>query len=74
MCELSYQEKQRRAIEFLEEAIRKIQEAQTYLKFAIKQGTMNGDERKAIQRVNINLVDPIDEIQWVRDALSIAIK
>lgn len=67
-------EKKERAVSSLEKAILSIQQAQTFLKNAKRFGTLNGAERKIIDRVCINLIDPIDEIYAVREAQRIGIK
>ncbi len=69
-----YRNNCQRTVENLAQAQRCLQQAQTYIGFAIKCNTLNGNERKILGRVKVNLVDPIDEIEVVRNAINIQLK
>lgn len=58
----------------LREAVSSIQRAQTFLKSARKFGTLNGEERKIISRIDLDLIEQIDKIYVVYDAQRIALK
>ena len=69
-----YRNNCQRTVENLSQAQRCLQQAQMYIGFAIKCNTLNGNERKILGRVKVNLIDPIDEIEVVRNAINILLR
>lgn len=74
MSEISFKERQSRAVSALHEAILSIQRAQNYLGIAKQFKTLNGVERKIIDSIHIDLFEPIDRINAVREAQRIGLK
>lgn len=74
MSDISFKERQSRAVDALRDAILSIQRAQTYLGIAKNFKTLNGVERKIIDRIHIDLIEPIDKINAVREAQRIGLK
>lgn len=68
------QAKIRKTVEFLRKAQLNIQTAQTFMKFAKRQCMLNGIERRLLDRVDLDLMEAIDQIEVVRNAQEIAIK
>ena len=71
---MSFEEKTERTVNFLHDAILKIQQAMTLLKFAKSSGTLNGVERRIIDSIYVNLVEEIERIYAVEQAQRISIK
>ena len=69
-----YNEMCRRALDCLKEAQRNLQAAQGCIKTAKRFGVMGGSEHKLLDRVRIDLVEPIDKIEIVVEALRIRIR
>lgn len=66
--------KSRQTLLQLKEAQRHIQAAQRCIGNACHCGIVNGNERKLLNRVKVNLVDPIEQIESVVNAIKIGIK
>lgn len=58
----------------LKEAERHIQAAQRCIGNARHCGIVNGNERRMLTRVKVNLVDPIEQIEIVVNAIKIGLK
>ena len=63
-----------RTIDNLKEAQRQIQRAQRSIGATKSFKTLNSNERKLLDKVNMSMFDPIDNIQCVVDALNITLK
>lgn len=66
--------KSQQTLMHLKEAERQIQAAQRSIGIACHCGIVNGNERKLLGRVKVNLVDPIEQIESVVNAIKIGIK
>lgn len=66
--------KSQQTLMHLKEAERHIQAAQRCIGNACHCGIVNGNERRLLNRVKVNLVDPIEQIESVVNAIKIGIK
>lgn len=66
--------KSQQTLMHLKEAERHIRAAQRCIGTAIRFNAINGNERKLLGRVKVNLVDPIEQIEIVVNAIKIGIK
>lgn len=66
--------KSQQTLMHLKEAERHIWAAQRCIGSACHCGIVNGNERKLLGRVKVNLVDPIEQIEIVVNAIKIGIK
>lgn len=69
-----YQPLCQRTIEHLKQAQIQLQASQRSIGTAIRFNAINGNERKLLSRVKIDLVDPIEQIESVIIALKISIQ